>query len=1104
MSCRGFAVSAILFRSFAIVFLLINPALLLGAGRLVINEVMINEPGSETSLEWVELFNAGDDSLDLKNYIFIEASDTTRFAVHWLQSREFAVLSRKPITSDGTASFERQWGNATNTWGDDSLENFVLLSAKMSLRNSNDSVTIVDLSSGRSETVKWSTSPPDGVSLERVNPTTDALGKNFKYCKSAAMSTPGRSNSVVAKMRDWGFIENDCEIFVPSGPELPLEFSLVIANSGQLQSPSLNCRLILDHDFDEALSDPDSILEFTIEALSPDSTVIFTPSISVLAGRHSFIIQLPDDDDISNNIIHFECVIGPIAPELLISEFVNNAPNSIGCEWIEAQSIVPYNLSLQGWSLQIDGRAMSLDSQGFVESGETIVLCEDSVCFRSGNSGIACRLIQPTQWHSLGNEQGAIALRMHLGALSDSVGYRGAIESGRSWERDFDSTNVAFESLFYRSTSISGSTPCNDNSVRPTPVAFDIGFIPGSLILTKDSPNNSIVWAQLQLANHGYRNSESIAIHVFDDLNRDGVTAPTELVLTHHADPILEGDSVTISIAVPAATGRRNCIFTLKDDEILSNNAISGVITAGSLTRELIITEFLADPVGSLETEWIEMKNASGYSVDLHGWQIGDAAHQSVLDSSITLAPDEYLVVAQDANAFTRFYEVGCVPLACRSWSYLNNSGDCIVVRDEFGTISDSISYSGGAGENRSLEKNEQEIPGLPSWNPSRSPTGSTPCGANSIYQAPASHDAGFVEHGVTMRKDTLDAELVHCAVSVANFGYLKLERTTIEVLDDRNHNDVPDNDEILTTVETNLIEPTDTTTIEFSLQIPAGRHTVIFRLPDDEATENNLCSVEISTGILLREIIITEFLADPEGSLETEWIEIKNISEFSIDLTGWSCGDLATQRIFGATRPIAPGEYAVMAQDSVAFAAFYGEGCHLISATTWSSLNNNGDAIILRDEFGTTSDSVSYSNCAGENRSLERNESEPVASSNWYPSTSSSGATPCDANSVSGNYSGDVSFSLINRVFAPSAGENLQFSLQCPPASRFTIEIFDLAGRRQKILADAQYFSSGEFSYDGASDYAVHLPIGAYIMKVEKDDGSFSKKVGFAVAPPK
>ncbi len=1071
---------------------------------MVINEIMINEPGSETALEWVELFNSGDDSLDLKNYIFIEASDTTRFATHWVLPHEYVIVARKPLSVDSSASFERQWGNRSSAWGDDSLENFLLLPAKMSLRNSNDSVTIVEPASSLGETVKWSVSPPDGVSLERINPATDAHSRNFKYCKSAAMSTPGRANSVVAKMRDWGFIENDCEIFVPSGPDLPLTFSLVIANTGQLQSPFLNCRLILDRDFNGTISDPDSVLEFIIETLLPDSTLNFTPLMSLPAGRHSFVIQLPDDDDISNNSLYFECVIGPIAPELLISEFMNNAADSIGCEWIEVRSNVPYTISLYGWTLEVYSKSVTLDSLAHIAPDELLIFCEDSICFRLRNSGFDCRLIQLAPWRPLGNDRGTIALRMHLGALSDSVEYHGTSEIGRSWERDFDSTNVAFESLFYRSTSISGSTPCNDNSVRPAPVAFDIGFVPGSLVLAKDSLNSTTVRAEFRLANDGFRDSGPIAVQVFDDHNRDDVPTADELVLTHIVDPITQGDSVTSAIAIQAASGRKNYIFTLGNDEFLSNNTAFGMITAGELTGEIIITEFLADPVGTLESEWIEIKNTSEFSVNMRGWQIGDAARQSLLDSSIILAPGEYRIVAQDAVAFTRHYGPACEPLASRTWSYLNNSGDCIVVRDEFGTISDSVTFSGGAGGNNSIERNELDLPGLPDWNPSIDPQVSTPCSPNSIHPAPAAYDAGFAAGPVTIAKDSLNTEVLHLTVQIANLGYRDFPHVSIDVFDDKDRDQNPDTDELVAQFDAGSIIAGDTIAVEFSLQIASGRHVLIFRLPEDEFSDNNYCTAEISTGTLLREVIITEVLADPEGPLETEWIEIRNISTFTIDLTGWSCGDLTTHRTFGSTRPFAPGEYAIIAQDTAAFETFYGNGCQLISTATWSSLNNSGDVIILCDEFGTISDSISYSDCAGENRSLERNESEPAVTSNWYPSTSLSGATPCAANSVSGNYSGEVSFSLLNRVFAPSAGESLRFSLQCPPASKFTIEVFDLAGRRQKLLADAQYFSTGDFSYDGASDYSAHLPIGAYIMKVEKDDGSFSRKAGFAVAPPK
>lgn len=820
----------------AMALFLVPPSPIVASNRLVINEIMINEPGNETSLEWVELFNPGEDSLDLQNYIFIEAADTTRFATRWVHSRDFVLLARKPLSTDGSSSFERSWGNASNLWGDDSLENYLLMPAKMSLRNTNDSVTIVELPTGKSETVTWASSPPDGVSLERVNPMTGPRAGNFKYCKAAAGSTPGAVNSVVAKMRDWGLIEDDCEIFVPPDSSQPLEFSLMIRNLGQVTLSSIELNVIHDRNFDGAYTGSDSLTHFSLGPLLPDSAQIALLSFTVAAGRQAYVMQLPDDDDLSNNVMNFDCVVGPYARELLLNEFVCNGSNSLGCEWIELQSVAEYELSLKGWMLEIIGESTPLDTPCRIPPGAKVILCEDSTCFRTTFTGLDCQLVQPDNWRPLDNTGGIVVLRMQLGALSDSVEYRGAIESGRSWERDTDATGGNFEALFYRSTSLSGSTPCNDNSIRPAPVAFDVGFAPSSLSLQKDSLDDSMIVASLVLVNNGYRDTAPALIRVFDDADHDSTAAANEQILAYETDSLHPGDSSRIIFSISASAGRKHLIFLLADDEVLENNSLSGEITVGPLTREILITELLADPANPLESEWVEIKNISGRAINLQGWSLGDMSRQ-------------HLMI----------------------------------------------------------------MPGI-----------------------------------------------------------------------------------------------------------------------------------------------------------------------------------------------IAPGQYLLVVQDSTEFAAFYGEGCADITLSSWSSLNNNGDAIILRDEFGTVSDSMSYAACAGANRSIERNESDPLAAASWYPSTALSGATPCAANSVSSQYSGAISLTLHHCVFAPSAGEELHFAIQCPPATRFTIEIFDLSGRRQRLYADAQYFSTGEFSYDGASDHSSHLLSGAYILKIEKDDGSFSQKVGFAVAPPR
>ncbi len=1071
---------------------------------LVINEVMINEPGSETSLEWIELFNAGVDSLDLKNHIFIEAADTTRFTSRWVKSHAFVVLSRKPITTDASASFERQWGNSSNAWGDDSLENYPLLPAKMSLRNSGDSVTIVELTTGSSESLKWASSPPDGVSLERINPSAESRSRNFKYCKSAALSTPGKTNSVAAKMHDLGFIEEECEIFVPPEPDQPLQLRIAVENLGQVAVESSVIKCIDDTNFDGLISPYEPTHYVQLDTVLPDSLHIRQLSLPPRAGRQSLLLVLSADDDSSNNHISFEFVVGRFAPELQVTEFVCIASIDKGCEWIEVQSLVDYDISLHDWNLEINGKASLIDSNYLVHSGEKFIVCEDSLCLLARFPELTCHLVQPNIWHPLGNNTGSIVLRTPLNAISDSIAYRGDNELGQSWERDLDSIGTNFESSFYRSTSPAGSTPCAENSIRPVPVAFDIGIVANSLTLDKDSLQASLILAYLKLLNYGYRDVPMVRITVASDVDRDSLLDGEEVLFENESGPIAAGDSAMIQIRIEAPTGRHLFLFQLQDDESAGNNRICGMITTGPQTGELLVTEFLADPTADLESEWIEIRSASSQPIELSGWSFGDLAHQYTLESPTVLAPGEYRVIAQDADAFNLIYPQSCAPLTCRNWANLNNDGDIIIVRDEFGTLSDSVSFTTGAGGNQSLELNEQSTIGLPAWYPSVAQSGATPCAPNSARPSPAANDIGFVPGSLVLQRDSLDFSLIHARFSLLNNAYQASSRTTVTVSEDLNRDGEAQVSEFVSQVDCEPMPGGDTALVGTAIHLNTGRHYLFFQLSPDEVLDNNSAFGCITTGALTSELVITEFLADPAGTLESEWIEIKNVSDYAIDLRGWSCGDMSRQQRLDQHFLLVPGDYAVVAQDSVAFEQFYGNACRTVSPASWSSLNNGGDILILRDEFGAISDSATFSESAGQNRSLERNETDDNSGNIWYPSTATSGSTPCSANSVSGLYNGQVSLTLLNHVFAPHAGEELHFSLQCPPASKFTIEIFDLSGRRRRSLAESQYFSSGEFSYDGTSDSASKLPLGAYILKIESETGDFSQKVGFAVAPPK
>ena len=201
----------------------------------------------------------------------------------------------------------------------------------------------------------------------------------------------------------------------------------------------------------------------------------------------------------------------------------------------------------------------------------------------------------------------------------------------------------------------------------------------------------------------------------------------------------------------------------------------------------------------------------------------------------------------------------------------------------------------------------------------------------------------------------------------------------------------------------------------------------------------------------------------------------------------------------------MSPGQYLVLAQDTAAFESYYGSDCLAIEPSSWASLNNTGDVVILRDDNGVCSDSLTFKEVGDGNHSIELNEKQTGSLRSWYVSTATSGSTPCAANSVSSEFTEEINVTLVNRVFSPRSEERLCYHVSCRPGTVFVIEVFDLAGRKHRTIANSLPMSSGDFFYDGQSEQYGTLPPGAYILKIEVEDGrTFSRKIGFAVADAK
>lgn len=1068
---------------------LLAPVSTAAANRLVINEIMINEPGSETALEWIELFNSSSLPVSLADFALIDGSDTSRFAPLAIESESFVVLSRKPVTADSAASFERRWGNGSGVWGDAPEEDFPVVTAKFSLRNAGDTISIVDQASGAIERVGWRSSPPDGVSLERINWAISARSSNFGLCNDAAGSTPGRANSIIAPEINLGLVPDSLEIESPPTADAPVLVRLAVVNSGRRMHAG-RLAVCLDAKRDGAIDPEDSLLVVDVPPLMPDSLMTLTIEVAAERGRNLLVLALDSDAVANDNRAEFRFYFDATYHEAQINEFVPRATDEGGGEWVELVNRANYHLPLGSWVIESNIKRDSLRTDAVIAPDEMALLCADSAAVRRRFPDAFCPLIELRRWPGHGDDQGQIVIRNDFALVADSIVYGGGIAADRSWERDGDSASGDFLRDFYVSSAVAGGTPCAPNSERILPPGHDLGFVGNKIgaIQLEDRPNE--IGLLLRVVNHGVLPSVEAIIEVFDDRNRNEVIDGGELLQTLIVPILGVGDSVDAPCQLILASGRHWLHARLSEDEDSTNNDAAVELTLGRPTREVVITEFLADPAGGLESEWVEVRNNSEYPVGISRWRIGDAGGQPGRLPDRLIMPRAYLVLAQDSAGFVDFYGGDCTVPAVANWKNLNNDGDAIKLLDEFGHLVDSVVYAAAAGGNRSLEVNElEDRPEVARWFISEDERGATPCRTNSVSRILPDFDLAFGDSGLILARDAVNPLRVTAAVWIKNAGRNSSPESEWSLFG---------NVVLLAETEIAPLAAGESVRMEVVVELLPGRHRLMATLSlDDNPTGDTIAAVT-TTGVMTREIVITEFMAEPRSELGTEWVEIRNNSDHAIELAGWKLGDVSRQSVIVAPAVLAPATYAVVAQDTSRMRPEVEPHCLLLTTASWNSLNNSGDEIKLIDEFGSMSDSLAYRDAAARGQSYELDE----VGGGWYPATAESGSTPGRPNSVSGPVQRAVELMLPKRVFAPHEGEVLTFAIKCPPATPLTIEVFDLAGRRHCVIADARPCSSGEYRYAGSSIYCNYLPVGVYILKLAVNDGSgFETKAGFAVA---
>lgn len=394
--------------------------------ELIVNEVLVNEPGGSTNYEWLELFVDSVGSIVLDDYQLLVDGELVPLPSDWrLEPQSFLVVCKKLVSTDGTASFEGRWGDGSGVWGDTPDEAAVTLPivASFSLVNTGGSVAIQRQGAVVS-TISWAEAGTDGYSWERVAPSSQTVVQSVDFDGS----TPGVVNSVTPVGSDLGLDAVDATI---DRGWTRLRFTVV--NRG-LETFG---EAVLSMNYDETWHDTSGgpIGQFDIPSLEPGESYETGDDFLFDLMYVHLLAVLPADDRLRNNKRFF---VAPAEefPAFQLTELSPRPGGSSDAEWIEIVNRTDQPYDLADWQVgDFKHTNVIANTSIVVEPGQRVVLVRSESLFMDRYPEFAGVMVEPSSWALL-NDGGDTALLVdHFGLEADRFGYSSLFDGDYTWCR---------------------------------------------------------------------------------------------------------------------------------------------------------------------------------------------------------------------------------------------------------------------------------------------------------------------------------------------------------------------------------------------------------------------------------------------------------------------------------------------------------------------------------------------------------------------------------------------------------------------------------------------------------------------------------------------
>lgn len=451
------------------------------------NEVLANEPGTATSLEWFELYNDAAIPSNVLSFYNVSINGITvpLPGTETIPARGYLVVCKNRLTFLQT--FSQSLAEGQNPLP--SNVKLIEATGAFSIPNSSGVLKVTLLATQASDSLVWANNSADGVSWERKDFNFATARESRDYTGS----TPGFVNSVTPLAVD--FAIDTVGIEKIDGGSL---VRVVVINRGQ-QTRSGRIRVFAVNPLDPA-DTTDVLAESTVDNLDTGFAAVVDIPV-LLSGVYDTLGAVVDEDDRARNDRWDFVAAGTQFPPFRFNEMLVNPTGTMLAEWLELKCVSVTGGDLNGWQT---GDPQSLNpivtSPFSMSESEYVVLTQSAPDFMLGYPSFGGQLIEPPVWQSLNNTGDMVRLVDPYGIEADRFSYSSGFDDNITWARSEDTIRPGD----WGRSIYPGGTPGDSNNVRfagslsglqvtvsPRVISPDGDGVGDLAVITVDGPQNA-------------------------------------------------------------------------------------------------------------------------------------------------------------------------------------------------------------------------------------------------------------------------------------------------------------------------------------------------------------------------------------------------------------------------------------------------------------------------------------------------------------------------------------------------------------------------------------------------------------------------------------